>query len=194
MFWTRICICNLHRFIQRRVARSIPRAGLNRFTQFCLHWNFESILFLRSAFTSICGFVKNHWVLKLGIHLGNVGCWDTLFGSLYTLPWCSSWSWSKLISIWVRLRNPNKTPILTVFSELRLIYKSDWALNLCGPWKHIACVKFHLSRSPFGSISHSKLDFELLKSSLGSDTVLSRSGLLCARFVIRLFCWSSCES
>jgi hypothetical protein len=37
------------------------------------------------------------------------------------------------------LENPNKTPIMFVFSDMWLIQKSDRAQNLWRPWKHI-CI------------------------------------------------------
>jgi hypothetical protein len=51
-------------------------------------------------------------------------------------------------------------------------------------------VKFQLNRSPFGLVSHSKLNFELLKTALDSNVILGRFGLFSVQFVFHSFCWS----
>lgn len=43
---------------------------------------------------------------------------DILFGSLLTPYWCSPWSWSELIPIWIRLRKPKQSPITLGKSDL----------------------------------------------------------------------------
>jgi hypothetical protein len=43
-------------------------------------------------------------------------------------------SWSRFDFV---IENPNKTPILFVFSDLRLIHKLNWAQNLWRSWKLI---------------------------------------------------------
>jgi hypothetical protein len=75
-----------------------------------------------------CGFVKNLWVLVALVLLG-IDLWGyKLFGSLHTPNWCSSWSWSKLIPFWVRLRKPQLLPYFQM---------CDWFTNpieikICG--------------------------------------------------------------
>lgn len=137
-----------------------------------------------------CGFVNSLRVLVVWVLLG-IDLWeDKIFGSLRTSSRCSSWLWSELILFCVRLRKPQQNPILTVFSNLRLIYKSDWAQYLWRPWKHI----FQGVRKLPSQSEHVCFSFAFKnqissywKSTLDSDAVLYQFGIFGVRFAIRSF-------
>jgi hypothetical protein len=91
------------------VVVSIHRASSVRFTHFCLHWNFESILLCVVPFPLfwICGktfeFLCAHTPLVRFLVVNRVDLSLSLF---------------------------EKTPIMSIFLDLRLIYKSNWVQNL----------------------------------------------------------------
>jgi hypothetical protein len=145
MLWT-WCLCyNIHRFeegwsihSQRcgRIVLSFVCAVV--FIRFCLH-----ACFLSSHF-GLFGEPSSSCVLLM---LGIVGWWHTLFGSLYTPSWCSFWSWSELISFWVRLRKPQQNPILLGILDLRMEF---WFVHGHTSKKHLvshyACIMWRLRK------------------------------------------------
>jgi hypothetical protein len=128
--------CNLHRLILGRVAGSAHGFGW-------LSISVSILVKILSLFDLVffpllsCGFVKNLWVLVFGC------CWVLICGDINSLYHCVCLvgvvlgrdpSWSRFEFSW---ENPNKTLILTVFWNLQLIYKFDWAQNLWRPCKNI---------------------------------------------------------
>jgi hypothetical protein len=125
--------------------------------------------------------------------------WGPLGANIHSLDWCicpisavlgRDPSWSQFDFVW---ENPNKTPILSVFSDLRLIYKSDCIKNFWRPWNTSfqgICKISVPSEFFWFSFAFENWIFELLKSALDSDTILDRFKLFGVRFVIRSFCWS----
>jgi hypothetical protein len=116
-----------------------------------LHLSFASLLKFRIVFVSYSSFalscvsVENPWISWKDLVRGFVGGWDILLGSLLMLCWCSLWfdlSWCRFEFV---IENHNKTPILFVFLDLRLIHMSDWAQNLWIPWKHIFTGVYKIS-------------------------------------------------
>lgn len=71
----------------------------------------------------------------------------------------------------------------------------DWIINLFelklyGHFRNSfvkVCAKFQFNRSSLRSVSHSKTDFEMLKTTRVSDSVLGRFGLFGIHFAIHLF-------
>jgi hypothetical protein len=116
-FVLQLCMCSSS-LIRGRVVSTTHMFWSLLNLSFASLLKFWSFVFLVSPFLFSCGFVENPrvlatWVL-LGIDLGG----DRLFGSRCMPSWCSSWSWSKLIPIWVHFE---KTPSLSSFLICTLI-------------------------------------------------------------------------
>jgi hypothetical protein len=84
---------------------------------------------------------NNLGVLELCFDSRIVVGWDTLFGSLHIAYLSSSWSWSKLILFWVRLRKPQQNPNQNGISDLRMEFwfvHVNTSQNNCFPLRKLS--------------------------------------------------------
>jgi hypothetical protein len=145
---------------------------------------------------SLVDFCENHWVLELGIVLGCPSGFDSVLRPRRTSGLCSFWSWIDLNLFWWKRQNPNKSPSLFVFSDLRLNYKPVWVQILWTPWKLTfpRCVKFQINQSSFGSVSHSKTKFRAIENNTRKQYSFGLIQTFSVYFAICSFYWSRVSS
>jgi hypothetical protein len=168
MLWTFAYVfCNLHRLIRERVASAAHRFCWLSILVFILAKILSLFALVFSPLLS-CGFVKNLWILVVWVLLG-IDLWgDKLFGSLRMSSRYNSWLWSELIPFWVRWRKPQQNPksecIFKYVIVLQIQLSSKFVETMENTFFKV-CIKFHLNRNLFGSVSHLRTEFRAVEIS-----------------------------